>query len=96
MTPRSVATAWAERYEQLRAHVTGQAPLGFIPLGLTLLQHRGMVAWMTAASSSDAAAVRAASRPRDRTDDALDARHRELVRLLVGVALPLAIMRSTR
>jgi len=94
VTPGS-AHAWAERYEQLRAHATGQAPLGFIPLGLALLQHRGMVAWMTAAGSRDDAGVRASSRPCDRTSDALDARRRELVRLLAGVAFPLA-MRSAQ
>jgi hypothetical protein len=93
VTPGSVATVWAERYEQLRAHATGQAPLGFIPLGLVLLQHRGMVAWMTAAGSSDDAGGRAGRQPRDRTGDALDARRRELVRLLADVAFPLA-MRS--
>lgn len=95
MTPGSVATVWAERDEQLRAHVIGRAPLGFIPLGLALLQHRGMVAWMTAVSASDDAGVRAGSRPCDRPADALDARRHELVRLLAGVAFPLA-MRSAR
>lgn len=95
MTPDGVAPAWAERYEQLRAHATGQAPLGFIPLGLALLQHRGMVAWMTAAGLSDDAGVRASNRPPDRPGDALDARRRELVRLLAGVAVPLA-MRSVQ
>jgi hypothetical protein len=93
VTPSRGATAWGERYEQLRAHATGDAPLGFIPLGLALLQHRGMVAWMTAPGVSDDAGGRAASRAHDRTGEALDARRRELVRLLVGVALPLA-MRS--
>lgn len=93
MTPGPVAPAWAERYEQLRAHATGHAPLGFIPLGLALLQRRGMVTWMTAAGSSDDAGGRASSRPPDRPGHPLDARRRELVRLLAGVAVPLA-MRS--
>ena len=91
MTPSRVATAWAERYEQLRAHATGHAPVGFIPLGLALLQHRGMVAWMTAPGSRDDAGMRAACRPGDRTGDALDARRRDLVRLLAGAAFPLAV-----
>jgi hypothetical protein len=93
VTPGGAATAWAERYEQLRAHATGQAPLGFVPLGLALLQHRGMVAWMTAAGSSDDVGGRASGRPLDRLGDALDARRRELVRLLAGVAVPLAMRR---
>jgi hypothetical protein len=93
VTPGSAATVWAERYEQLRAHATGHAPLGFIPLGFALLQHRGMVAWMTAVGSSDAPAGVRGARPHDRTGDAPDARRRELVRLLADVAFPLA-MRS--
>jgi hypothetical protein len=32
-----VDPAWVERYERLRAHATGQAPLDFIPLDLALL-----------------------------------------------------------
>lgn len=90
MTPPGSGHAWAERYEQLRAHATGPAPLGFIPLGLALLRHRGMVAWMTAAGASDDTGVRAATRPRDHPGDALAARRRELVRLLAGIAVPLA------
>jgi hypothetical protein len=53
-----------------------------------------MVAWMTTAGSSDAAGLRGAGPPRDRPGDALDAldaRHRELVRLLANVALSLAM-----
>jgi hypothetical protein len=92
--PGRVASAWAERYEELRAYTTGHAPLGFIPRGLALLQQRGMVAWMTATAASDDTAVQGASRPRDRTGDALDARRRDLVRLLADVALPLAMRRA--
>lgn len=91
MTPGRGDPAWAERYEQLRAHATGHAPLGFIPRGLAVLQQRGMVAWMTTAGSSDDAGLRGAGPPRDRPGDALDARHRELVRLLANVALSLAM-----
>jgi hypothetical protein len=89
--------AWAERYERLRAHATGDAPLGFRPLGLALLQHRGVVAWMTAEGSSDAVgASGAAGRERDRRSwDTLDARRGALVRLLAGAAVHLAT-RSAR
>lgn len=90
--------AWAERYERLRAHAIGDTPLGFIPLGLALLQHRGVVAWMTAEGSSDDvyARGRAGHRERDRGPrDAGDARRGELVRLLAGAALHLAT-RSAR
>jgi hypothetical protein len=93
VTPGRGGTGWAERYEQLRAHATSHAPVGVIPLGLALLQHRGMVAWMTApgSGSSDDAGVPASRRPGDRTGDAVDARRRDLVRLLAGVAFPLAM-----
>jgi hypothetical protein len=89
--------AWAERYERLRAHAIGDTPLGFIPLGLALLQHRGVVAWMTAEGSSDVdPRGRAGHRERDcGPRDAGDARRGELVRLLASAALHLAT-RSAR
>lgn len=37
---------WAERYEALRAYAVGEGMLGFLPLGLAALRHRGVVAWM--------------------------------------------------
>ncbi len=87
-----VDPAWVERYERLRAHATGQAPLGFIPLGLALLQHRGVTAWMTAAGSSDDFGFRVrAGRARERGPRAeVDAGRSELVRLLAGAALRVA------
>jgi hypothetical protein len=87
---------WVERYEQLRAHATGQAPLGFIPLGLALLQHRGVAGWMTAAGSSDDFGSRVrAGRARDRESrNEGDARRSELVRLLAGAALRVATGRA--
>lgn len=91
MTPVSGDPAWAERYEQLRAHATGHAPQDFIPRGLALLRQRGIVAWMTAAGSSDDGGRRGAGPPRDRPGDGLDPRRRELVRLLANVAFPLAV-----
>ena len=45
-------TDWPERYEVLRAHALGEAPLSFAPLGLAVLCHRGVAAWMVAETSS--------------------------------------------
>lgn len=39
---------WIGRYEALRAHALGEGGLGFTPLGLAVLRHRGVVAWMDA------------------------------------------------
>jgi hypothetical protein len=88
-----VDPAWVERYEQLRAHATGQAPLDFISLGLALLQHRGVTAWMIAAGSSDDFGARGrAGRARDRESrDERDARRSQLVHLLAGAALRVAL-----
>ncbi len=81
--------AWVDRYEGLRAHATGHAPLDFIPLGLALLQHRGVTAWMIAASSShDVGGRGRAGRARDpESRNERDARRFQLVRLLAGAAL---------
>ena len=82
-----------ERYEALRAHALGDARLGFVPLGLAILRHRGVVAWMDAEE--------AALEP---TDSARELHHRgaaaeaevvaparsELVALLAGTALLVA------
>jgi len=80
---------WTERYEALRAHATGQSPLGFIPLGLALLQHRGVVAWMAAESSAVGSEPYGQAYPkRDRWSmDGVDAPRSELIRLLTGTAL---------
>lgn len=87
-----VDAAWADRYERLRAHATGHAPLDFIPLGLALLQHRGVTAWMIAAGSRDDVGARGrAGGARDRESrDERDARRSELVHLLAGAALRVA------
>lgn len=81
--------AWTERYEALRAHATGQTPLGFIPLGLALLQHRGVVAWMAAESSAVGSERYGQTYPkRARSSmDGVDAPRSELIRLLAGTAL---------
>ena len=39
---------WVERYEALRAHALGQAPVDFVPLDLALLLRRGLAAWIAA------------------------------------------------
>ena len=90
--PGSQVTAgpeWAERYEALRAHATGQASVGFIPLGLALLRHRGVAAWMAAESSAAETALPShAHKERGSSSmEQLDACHAELVRLLAGAAL---------
>lgn len=47
MRPASSADeSWLERYEALRAHVLGEGGLAFTPLGLAVLRHRGVAAWM--------------------------------------------------
>ena len=91
------ARKWAERYEALRAHATGQAPLGFIPLGLALLRHRGVAAWMAAESSApNSQLLSQAYKERERSSmDEFDACRSELVRLLAGAAL-LASRRRVR
>jgi hypothetical protein len=37
---------WVERYEALRAHALGGAPVAYVPLGLGVVRQRGVVAWM--------------------------------------------------
>ena len=80
---------WTERYEALRAHATGQGPLGFTPLGLALLRHRGVAAWMAAESSATESKLSGqAYQERDCSSmDELDTCRSELVRLLAGTAL---------
>lgn len=92
MTAWRVDPEWAARYERLRAHATGEAPLGFLPLGLALLRHGGVAAWMAAQGSSGHVESRAqAGRERDGASrDADDARRCELVRLLADAALRIA------
>lgn len=104
---------WTRRYEALRAHATGdtcatggtggtgEAPLAFVPLGLALLWHRGVAAWMAAESSAlgvlgvlgagkskEGIAGRHAALP-------LEASRSELVRLLAGTALLVARGRAS-
>jgi hypothetical protein len=78
---------WTRRYEALRAHATGEASLAFVPLGLALLWHRGVAAWM-AAESSAIGAERLGERVAGRNAALpLEAPRSELVRLLAGTAL---------
>ena len=86
---RAAGPEWTERYEALRAHATGQAPLGFTPLGLALLRHRGVAAWMAAESSAtESDPPGQTSQKRDCSSMAqLDTCRSQLVRLLAGTAL---------
>lgn len=86
---REMDPGWAERYEALRAHATGQSPLRFVPLGLALLQHRGVVAWMAAESSAVGSEPYGQAYPkRERSSmDGVDAPRSELIRLLTVTAL---------
>jgi len=86
---RTMDPAWTERYEALRAHATGQSPLGFIPLGLALFQHRGVVAWMVAESSAVGLEPTGQACPkRDRSSmEGVDASRSELTRLLTDTAM---------
>jgi hypothetical protein len=76
-------------YEALRAHVTGEAPVPFLPLGLAVLRRYGVGAWLV-----HMGATRRLEAPREipdgltRGDSAeFDPSTRELVRLLAGTAL---------
>ena len=80
---------WAGRYEALRAHATGEAPLDFVPLRLALLLHRGIAAWM-AAETSLAGGTLPERAGRDRetpSANEFSPSRSQLVRLLVGAAL---------
>ena len=84
-----VGPEWTERYEALRAHATGQAPLGYTPLGLALLRHRGVAAWMAAESSATESGRpwQSYQKGKHPSMDEFDASRSELVRLLAGAAL---------
>ena len=83
---------WAGRYEALRAHATGEAPLDFVPLGLVLLRQRGVTAWMAAERSllEPERAPRARRTDPARIPGELDGFRPQLVRLLAGTALLVA------
>ena len=81
---------WVQRYEALRTHVLGQAPLGFVPLDLALLQHRGVAAWMAANVSSRqplSLHENGSGREERGAEATLEAPKTELVRVLAGMAL---------
>lgn len=47
--PLTSSPLWTERYEALRRHVLGDEPMaGIYPLGLAVLQQRGLTHWMQA------------------------------------------------
>jgi len=93
---RTVGLEWAGRYEALRAHATGEAPLDWVPLGLSILRHRGVAAWMDAESSateSERAERPPGSRERGSRPE-FDVRRSELALLLAGTALRAAQRRA--
>lgn len=48
-SPLTPSQLWTERYEALRRHVLGDAPvMGMSPLGLAVLQQKGVTNWMQA------------------------------------------------
>jgi len=76
------------RYEALRAHALGSASAGWTPLGLAILRHRGMAAWMAAEECT--LLGRQDERPesdRHSQRKATCAPEPELVRLLANAAL---------
>ena len=77
---------WIERYEALRAHALGQAPLGFVPLDLALLLRRGLAAWM-AADMGSSHPRRSSDLGSGREEHGAEAPRTELVRVLAGMAL---------
>lgn len=86
---------WTRRYEALRAHATGEAPLAFVPLGLALLWHRGVAAWMAAESSALSAGGSGEEAARRKAVSPPAAPRSELVRLLAGTALLVARGRAS-
>jgi hypothetical protein len=86
---------WTRRYEALRAHATGEAPLAFVPLGLALLWHRGVAAWMTAEISANDVEGVGQRTARKKPAAPLAPPHSELVRLLAGTALLVARERAS-
>lgn len=78
---------WVVQYEALRTHALGNAPAGFIPLGLGVVLRRGLPEWMTfwnAARRAQTTAVEEVEVKRRRTEPANPS---ELVHLLAGTAL---------
>ncbi len=83
---------WVERYEALRAYAVGEGTLGFMPLGLAALRHRGVVAWMEVEGRVVERAVAGPVAPVEGEDTGsvpISARS-ELVSLLASTALLVA------
>jgi hypothetical protein len=87
---------WVTHYEALRAHALGEAPVTFVPLGLGVLYHRGVAAWMRceALARSDPSQTPVRTGPHRRSEIDLSPLQSELVRLLVGAALRSITTRS--
>lgn len=91
MSARGRAVDWVAQYEALRAHALGDAPVGFVPLGLGVLHQRGAAAWMALGAGGDGGAPRNVTVQRGREAVLVDVSplKLELVRLLAGAALAL-------
>jgi hypothetical protein len=91
-----VEVNWAARYEALRAHALGQAPVTFIPLGLGVLYSRGVAAWLRCEvmALSGRAPPPAGERSESSYETDLPVVQAELVQLLAGTALLTVTRRS--
>lgn len=90
---------WTEQYEALRAHAVGEAPVGFVPLGLGVLHRRGVAGWMAVEWGAE---VERAPAGEQRIDGRGERRgvdvspfKLELVQLLATAALTLSQGRAT-
>ncbi len=88
---------WTRRYEALRAHAVGEAPLDFVPLRLALLCHRGVVAWISAEMRASDPRVATGGSPalEQRTEDGVRGPSSELVPLLATTVLLVARRRAS-
>jgi hypothetical protein len=50
--PWATDADWQERYEALRSHALGRAPVAFVPLSLGILRRLGLAAWMVTATTN--------------------------------------------
>jgi hypothetical protein len=73
----------------------GEAPLTFLPLGLALLWHRGVAAWMAAEISATDVEGVGQRTAQKKAAAAVTVPRPELVRLLAGTALLIARERAS-
>ena len=94
--PSSRETDWIMRYESLRAHAVGEAPLEYVPLGLGILRHRGVAAWIAVETSAAEAALekRHPGAPKRASRDTFTAPSSDLVQWLADTVLLVATGRG--